>query len=111
MDCPNLGNHCSVVGLDTTARKLVYRRGFGNILTSVVTNNKISNEIVEFNRLQPLTKPFGNHAPPTADPAFLSNNPQTTLGWDRRQDAPESVYQNQQLGKLLQVDDTQPKQN
>lgn len=111
MDCPNLGNHCSVVGDHFAPRKITYRRGFGNIVTSTVTQNKITSDINEYNRLQPLTAPFGTHAPPTADPVFVMKNPQTVIAWDRQQPPPPSTYQNQQLGKIFQQDDTLPSLN
>ena len=108
MDCPTIDNYCSVVNDNFAAKKLVYRRGYGNILTSVVTKNNVKSEISDFNRLQPLTAPFGTHLPPTADPVFVLKNPETVIGWDRKQKAPVASYQNHQLGKIVTQDSTLP---
>ena len=108
MDCPNIGNYCSVEGDNFAAKKLVYRRGYGNILTSVITKNNVKSEISDFNRLQPLTAPFGTHLPPTSDPVFVLKNPETVIGWDRKQKPPVASYQNHQLGKIVTQDSTLP---
>jgi hypothetical protein len=79
----NVGNLASVEGLPFTERKITYNRGFGNIVVvHDKPNNDVATTITPFNRLQPLTGKFGDHAPRTADPEFRLLNPQTNIAWD-----------------------------
>ncbi len=94
MDLPNIGPYASVVGQAQTPRRLVYRRGYGVIEANLLAQNKWATELQKYNRLQPLTTPFGNHLPQTADGVFQFE-PQTNLAWDSTQPAPVAGNQNQ----------------
>lgn len=57
-------------------------RGYGVLQMSKPEQNKILNDKHMFNRIQPLTKPFGDHFPKQAKPEIvLQLNPQTDLAW------------------------------
>lgn len=94
MDLPNIGPYVSVVGEAQSPRRLVYRRGYGAIEANLLAQNKWSTELQKYNRLQPLTTPFGNHIPSTGDGVFQLD-PQTPIAWDNNQPMPQASYQNQ----------------
>lgn len=94
MDLPNIGPYVSVVGEAQSPRRLVYRRGYGTIEANLITQNKWATELQKYNRLQPLTNPFGNHLPQTADGVFQLD-PQTSIAWDNNQPMQQASYQNQ----------------
>lgn len=94
MDLPNIGPYASVVGLAQTPRRLVYRRGYGTVEANLLTQNKWATELQKYNRLQPLTTPFGGHMPQTAAGVFQLD-PQSSLAWDNTQPVPQASYQNQ----------------
>lgn len=94
MDIPNIGPYASVVGETQSPRRLVYRRGYGTIEANLLAQNKWATELQKYNRLQPLTTPFGNHMPQTADGVFQLD-PQTNIAWDNTQPAPQASNQNQ----------------
>lgn len=79
---------------DQTPRRLVYRRGYGNVVSTVFSKNAVNTTAVPYNRLQPLCGAFGHHYPQTADPGYTQPNPQTTIAWDSKQQAPQCGYQN-----------------
>ena len=108
MNIPNIGPYASVVGEEQTARRLVYNRDYGNIVTTTVQANKVSTQATPYNRLQPLCGEFGNHLPVTADQDFIALNPQSTLAWDQRQQVPVCEYQNYSLERLPTANDTMP---
>lgn len=82
MDTLNLGQFASVADLPYTRKSYTKNAGYGNILVATETDgNKINFKTTAYNRLQPLTMPFGNHNPATADPNFAALNPQTNLAW------------------------------
>jgi hypothetical protein len=79
----NTGQYASVESLPFTERKITYNRGFGNVVVvHDKPNNQVATTITPFNRIQPLTGKFGDHAPRTADPEFRLLNPQTNIAWD-----------------------------
>jgi hypothetical protein len=94
MDLPNIGPYASVVGEAQSPRRLVYRRGYGVIEANLLAQNKWATELQKYNRLQPLTNPFGNHMPQTADGVFQTES-QTNIAWDNTQPAQQASYQNQ----------------
>lgn len=108
MDISNIGPYASVVGEEQTARRLVYNRGYGNIVTTTIQANKVSTQATQYNRLQPLCGEFGNHLPLTADQDFIALNPQSTRAWDQRQQVPVCEYQNYSLERLPMANDTMP---
>lgn len=86
MDIPNLGQFASVEDMPFTERKITYNRGYGNIVViSEKDDKKVTTTATAFNRLQPLTTPFGNHAPATADKEFKMLNSQTNIAWTNNQ--------------------------
>ena len=57
-------------------------RGYGVLQLSKFENSQIVNDKYMYNRIQPLTMPFGNHYPPQNNQEFvLQLNPQTNLAW------------------------------
>jgi hypothetical protein len=57
-------------------------RGYGILQMSHFDNGKIINDRHMFNRVQPLTQPFGGHFPPQQTPGFqMQLNPQSDLAW------------------------------
>ena len=108
MNIPNIGPYASVVGEEQTARRLVYNRGYGNIVTTTFQANKVSTQATPYNRLQPLCGEFGNHLPVTADHDFVALNPQSTLAWDQKQQPGVCEYQNYSLERLPTANDTMP---
>jgi hypothetical protein len=107
MDLKNIGPYASVLDMPHTARRFTYRRGYGNVVSSLVLSDKIETKSTPYNRLQPLCGDFGNHLPVTADNDFKMLNPQTTIAWDNTQPIPNCGYQNLSLHKLPSVDATQ----
>ena len=70
------------VNFPYTKRVVTAKRGYGGIaVVSETADGKVNAKFTSYNRLQPLTGPFGNHNPPTADPNFVALNPQTNLAW------------------------------
>ena len=107
MDLQNLGNYASALDLQQTPRRITYRRGFGNVVSSTLMNGDISSKATPYNRLQPASGPFGDHNPLTADTYFKMLNPQTNIAWDNTQPIPETSYQNAGLRKVVSKDATQ----
>ena len=65
-----------------TVRKMTYNRGYGNVVVLTESaNNKVTTKSVPYNRLQPLTGPFGDHSPTTADADFRVLTQQSNLAW------------------------------
>ena len=82
MDTPMLGEYASVEGLPHTERKMTYTRGFGNIIIlTEQSDGKVSTKSTPYNRLQPLTGPYGEHNPAGVAPELAKLNPQHTLAW------------------------------
>ena len=108
MDNPNIGQYASVVGLEQTPKRITYKRGYGNIVTTTISANKLDSTATPFNRIQPLCGQFGNHLPLTADPGYIMTNPQTTIAWDQTQPNVSCEYQNYALERLPTIDDTIP---
>ena len=111
MNTPNIGPYASVVGEEQTTRRLLYRRGYGNVVSTTFNNNKMNTTASPFNRLQPLCGSFGKHVPMTADPGYVMPNSQTTLAWDNTQSVPECTYQNVNVLRVESEDSTLPKVN
>lgn len=107
MEQPNLGPHASVVGMQQTARRITYRRGYGNVVSTTLIADKLNSKTTPYNRIQPSSGKFGVHEPITADPYFKMLNPQTNLAWDNTQPIPETSYQNAGLRKVVSKDATQ----
>jgi hypothetical protein len=107
MDLPNLGPHASVVGMKQTARRITYRRGYGNVVSTTLMADKLNSKTTPYNRIQPASGKFGDHAPVTADPYFKMLNPQTNLAWDNTQPIPATSYQNSELPSVPSKDSTQ----
>lgn len=106
MNIPNLGPYACVVGMHQTARRITYRRGYGNIVSTTLMEDKLNTKTTPYNRLQPTSGKFGDHAPVTADPYFKMLNPQTNLAWDNTQPILETSYQNTGLVKIATKDST-----
>lgn len=107
MEISNVGKYASVEDLENTPRRLTFRRGYGNIVSTTFVNNEIKSKATPYNRLQPVNGNFGNHNPETADPVFKMLNPQTKLAWDNtQQQQNNNVYQNVNLLKLPSKDST-----
>jgi hypothetical protein len=100
MDIPNIGPYASVVGQAQTPKRMLYRRGYGTIVSTILENNKINTSATLYNRLQPLSGQFGNHLPTNALPDYSALNPQTNIAWDNSQPIPATTYQNQEVKKL-----------
>ncbi len=109
MNTPNLGPYASVVGEQQTPKRLIYRRGYGNVVSTTFTNNKVNTTATTYNRLQPLCGSFGKHNPMTADPGYVMPNSQTTIAWDNKQTVPDCAYQNVNVVRLESEDSTLPK--
>jgi hypothetical protein len=108
MDIPNIGPYASVVGQDITPRRLVYRRGYGNVVATLVGNNQLATQVSPYNRIQPLSGEFGNHLPMTGDRSFTMFNPQTNIAWDNSQEIPPSVYQNEWIFRTTGINSAIP---
>jgi len=95
---------------EQTPRRIVYRRGYGNVVSTVFSKNSVNTKAVPYNRLQPLCGVFGQHSPQTADPGYTQPNPQTTIAWDSKQQAPQCGFQNATvaLERLPQVNSHAP---
>lgn len=107
MDLRSIGPYASVLDMQHTPKRFTYRRGYGNIVSTVILPNKVENKATPYNRIQPCSGEFGKHHPITADPEFIMLNPQTNLAWDNTQPIPETGYQNNDLVKLSSKDSTQ----
>lgn len=107
MEISNLGPYASVAGMEQTPRRLTFRRGYGNVVSTTLAGNEIKSKATPYNRLQPASGTFGEHNPVTADPVFKMLNPQTNLAWDNTQPIPATTYQNANLVKLPSKDSTQ----
>lgn len=83
MNIPNLGKYASVGDLKFSSQKINYHRGYGNILIHEVSGtNNVSTHISKFNRIEPLTVPFGEHLPPQeGTDTYKMFNPETTIAW------------------------------
>ena len=108
MDLPNLGPYVSVVGEAQSPRRLVYRRGYGNVVATLVGQYKIGTDVSQYNRLQPLSGEFGKHNPVTADTGFVQYDSQSTIAWDTKQPVPATSYQNELINRIPSVDSTMP---
>jgi hypothetical protein len=108
MDTPNIGPYASVVGMEQTAKRIAYKRGYGNIVATTLQANKVSTVATPFNRLQPLCGEFGTHVPITADKDFIMANPQTTIAWDQTQKPGTCEYQNYSLNRMPMTNSTMP---
>jgi hypothetical protein len=101
MDIPNIGPYASVVGAEITPKRLVYHRGYGNIVSTLVGDNRLATQVTAYNRLQPLSGDgYGQHLPVTADPGTLMLNPQSTIAWDNTQTPPPSMFQNEWIARM-----------
>ena len=109
MNTTNLAPHATVVGEQQTPKRLIYRRGYGNVVSTTFTNNKVNTTATTYNRLQPLCGSFGKHNPMTADPGYIMPNSQTTIGWDNKQPVPNCIYQNVAVARVESEDSTLPK--
>ena len=79
-------NKLSKVDFQTTnVRGYSNLRGHGVLNVSKVRDNGVSTTKNNYNLLQPLTKPYGNHLPPTTNKELDDRNSQTTLAWDNPQ--------------------------
>jgi hypothetical protein len=107
MDLKNVGPYASVLDIEHTPRRFTYRRGFGNVVSTVLLADKVETKATPYNRLQPCSGEFGKHLPVTADPVFKMLNPQTKIAWDNTQPVPATSYQNAGLVKLPATDSTQ----
>jgi len=107
MEQPNLGPYASVVGMQQSARRITYRRGYGNVVSTTLMTDKLNSKTTPYNRIQPASGKFGDHAPVTADPYFKMLNPQTNLAWDNTQPIPATSYQNADLPSVPSKDATQ----
>jgi hypothetical protein len=83
MNMPNLGKYASVGNLPFTTQKLNYHRGYGNIVVHDVDGkNNVTTHISKFNRIEPLTAPFGEHLPPARGPnPYQMFNSETSIAW------------------------------
>jgi hypothetical protein len=85
MNIPNLGKYASVGDLQFTPQKINYHRGYGNIVVHEVRgDNSVSTNITKFNRIEPLTGPFGEHLPPVnpnGTDKYQMFNAETTIAW------------------------------
>ena len=87
MNTPNIGKYASVGDLPYTTQTINYNRGYGNIVIhEVKANNAISTNITKFNRIEPLSLPFGTHLPiAITNSKYEMFNPQTNIAWaDKR---------------------------
>jgi len=107
MDLKNLGPYASALDLEQTPRRITYRRGYGNIVSTTLLGNNINTKTTPYNRLQPASGKFGDHNPLTADPYFKMLNPQTNIAWDNTQPVLSTSYQNTDLIVLPSKDSTQ----
>lgn len=107
MDLRNVGPYASVSDLEYTPKRFTYRRGYGNVVSTVLLPTKVESKATPYNRLQPCSGEYGNHLPVTADPVFKMLNPQTKIAWDNTQLIPETSYQNADLASLPVKDATQ----
>jgi hypothetical protein len=108
MNTPNIGPYASVVGDNQTPRRIIYNRGYGNIVSTTFNNNKVNTTATVYNRLQPLCGSFGKHTPMTADPGYIMPNSQTTIAWDNKQPVLDCVYQNVNIVNVSSEDSTLP---
>ena len=108
MDTPNIGPYASVVGMEQSTRRISYKRGYGNIVTTTFQADKVNTRATPFNRIPPLCGQFGQHAPLTADHGFIMLNPQTTIAWDQTQKPGVCEYQNYSLERLPMASATMP---
>ena len=107
MDLKNVGNYASVLDMEHTPKRFTYRRGYGNVISTVLLPNKVERKATPYNRLQPCSGKFGDHLPVTADPVFKMLNPQMNIAWDNKQPVPDTSYQNAGLVKIPAKDSTQ----
>ena len=83
MNVQNIGKYASVCDLPYTTQKINYHRGYGNIVIhDVYGDNSVTTNITKFNRIEPLTMPFGEHVPKTIEgKTFHMSNSETTIAW------------------------------
>ena len=83
MNIQNIGKYASVCDLPYTTQKINYHRGYGNIVMhNVKGDNTITTNITKFNRIEPLTSPFGNVLPKKIEgSSYEMTNPETTIAW------------------------------
>jgi hypothetical protein len=83
MNLPNLGKYASVCDLPYTSQKITYHRGYGNIVVHEVKgDNTVTTNISQYNRIDPLTMPFGLHVPgPIQSNSYTMYSPETTIAW------------------------------
>jgi len=84
MNVQNIGKYASVCDLPYTTQKINYSRGYGNIVIHDVRgDNSVTTNITKFNRIDPLTMPFGEHLPQVANSNsnYKMSNTETTIAW------------------------------
>jgi hypothetical protein len=83
MNVQNIGKYASVCDLPYTTQKINYHRGYGNIVIHDVRgDNTVSTNITKFNRIDPLTMPFGEHVPKIVEGSkYQMSSPETTIAW------------------------------
>ena len=86
MNIPNLGKYASVCDLPFTTQKINYHRGYGNVVIhDVKGDNSVTTTINKYNRIDPLSLPFGNAQPPKNGNTYEMPNSETTIAWtDKR---------------------------
>lgn len=107
MDLKNVGKYAGVLDMEYTPKRFTYRRGYGNVVSSVLLPNKVESKATPYNRLQPCSGVFADHLPITADPVFKMLNPQTKIAWDNTQPILDTSYQNAGIEKIPAKDSTQ----
>ncbi len=82
MDQPYLGRYASVENYPKSTKWISYFRGYGNIIVHTMNPDQtLTTGVMPYNRIQPLTAPFGEHYPPVAPGDIPQFNPQTTIAW------------------------------
>jgi hypothetical protein len=84
MNIQNIGKYASVCDLPFTTQKINYHRGYGNIVIHEVRgDNSVSTNITKFNRIDPLSSPFGDALPKKIEGSnYQMANPETTIAWN-----------------------------
>ena len=72
------GKFAPVENMHNSPKIMTYFRGYGNIVVHTLNSDgTLTTAMSPWNRLQPMTEPFGNHLPPDSN----QFNPQTNIAW------------------------------
>lgn len=79
----SMGRYYSVQDMVKSPVNITYLRGYGNLIKHTLNNNgSLTTGLIPWNRLQPLTEPFGGVVLPKVAPGDIPMfDSQTNLAW------------------------------